>query len=142
MLMTTVPASLLSAIVTILVLLLFFLMGGRVAQMRTKHSIHAPATSGHPEFDRAFRVHYNTLEQLVMFLPLLWLATAFYHGIGWLPAAFGVVFLIGRILYMQTYMANPQGRGPGVLIGVVANLGLLVLAIIGIVQDWGALNAT
>jgi uncharacterized membrane protein YecN with MAPEG domain len=140
--MNTVPASLLSAIVTILAILLFFFMGGRVGRLRGKHSILAPATSGHPEFDRAFRIHYNTLEQLVVFLPLLWLATVFYHGIGWLPALFGVIFLIGRILYMQTYMADPQGRGPGVLIGLLANLGLLVLAIIGIVQDWGAVTAT
>src|SRR5215831_9978548 len=82
---------LLSAVVTILALLLFFYMGTRVAAARGKHGIKAPATTGHPEMDRAVRVHMNTLEQLVVFLPLLWLATAYFHWIGWLPAAIGVV---------------------------------------------------
>ena len=140
--MTITYETLYSAIVTILVLALYFYMGGVVGRMRGKHNIQAPATSGHPEFDRAFRVHGNTLEQLIVFLPLLWLATLLYNGIAWLPALFGLVFLMGRIIYMQIYMSDPQKRGPGILIGILAVVGLLVLTIIGIVQDWSALNAT
>jgi glutathione S-transferase len=64
---TDAPAALLSAIVTILALLVFFYMGIRVGTMRGRHNIVAPATSGHPEFDRAFRIHYNTLESLMLF---------------------------------------------------------------------------
>ncbi|MBV9063492.1 MAG: MAPEG family protein, partial [Alphaproteobacteria bacterium] len=70
-----------SALVTILVLILYVAMGARVGRMRGKHNVAAPATAGHPEFERAFRVHMNTLEQLIIFLPLLWLATFFYRGI-------------------------------------------------------------
>src|ERR1043166_5614566 len=140
--MTISYETLYSAIVTILVLLLYFYMGGRVGNLRGKHNIQAPITTGHPEFDRAFRIHYNTLEQLIVFLPLLWLATLLYHGLAWLPALFGLVFLIGRIVYMQTYMSDPQKRGAGILIGLLGNLGLLVLAIVGIVQVWRALSAT
>ncbi len=140
--MTISYETLYSAIVTILVLLLYFYMGGRVGGLRGKHNIQAPITTGHPEFDRAFRIHYNTLEQLIVFLPLLWLATLLYHGLAWLPALFGLVFLIGRIVYMQIYMSDPQKRGPGILIGMLGNLGLLVLAIVGIVQAWSALSAT
>ena len=139
--MTITYETLYSAIITILVLLLYFYMGGLVGQMRGRHNIVAPAVVGHPEFERAFRVHVNTMEQLVVFLPLLWLATVFYSGIVWLPALFGLIFLIGRILYMQRYMKEPQSRGPGILIGMIAMLGLLVLTIIGIVQDWMALSA-
>jgi glutathione S-transferase len=130
-----------SAIVTILVLLVYFYMGSVVGRMRGKHNVAAPATAGHPEFERAFRVHYNTLEQLILFLPLLWLATLLYHGLAWLPALFSLVFLIGRAIYMQIYMSNPQKRGPGILIGMVGVLGLLVLTIIGLVQSWTALSA-
>jgi glutathione S-transferase len=140
--MTITYETLYSAIVTILVLLLYFYMGGVVGRMRGKHNIQAPATSGHPEFDRAFRVHVNTLEQLIVFLPLLWLATILYNGVGWLPALFGLIFLVGRLFYMQIYMTNPQKRGPGILIGMLAVVGLLILTIIGIVQDWSALSAT
>ena len=130
-----------SAIVTILVILLYFFMSSVVGRMRGRHNIAAPAVTGHPEFERAFRVHANTLEQLVLFLPLLWLATVLYRDVAWLPALFGLVFLIGRIVYMQRYMSEPKSRGPGILIGMLAMLGLLVLAIIGIVQDWTALSA-
>jgi glutathione S-transferase len=132
-----------SALITILVLLVYFYMGGVVGRMRGRHSVAAPATTGHPEFERAFRVHGNTLEQLVVFLPLLWLATILYQsGPAWLPALFGLIFLIGRLVYMQLYMSQPQKRGTGILIGMLGILGLLVLAIIGLVQDWTALSAT
>lgn len=130
-----------SAIVTILVILLYFYMGGVVGRMRGKHGIAAPATTGHPDFERAFRVHYNTMEQLIVFLPLLWLATVLYRGIAWLPAVFGLVFIAGRIVYMQRYMSEPKSRSPGILIGMLGIFGLLVLTIIGIVQDWTALSA-
>ena len=58
--------------------MLYFYMSVRVGQMREKHGVKAPAITGHPEFERAFRVHYNTLEALVVFLPLLWLATIYF----------------------------------------------------------------
>lgn len=134
--MAASPGALLSAVVTIVTLLLYFYMGIRVGNMRGKHNIQAPATTGHPEFERAFRVHYNTLESLIVFLPLLWLATAFFRTIAWLPAALGVIYILGRVAYMQVYMADPAKRGPAVGIGGLASIGLLILAIIGIVQAW------
>jgi uncharacterized MAPEG superfamily protein len=108
--------------------------------MRGKHNIQAPATTGHPEFERAFRVHYNTLESLIVFLPLLWLATAYFRTVGWLPAALGLVYILARVAYMQVYMADPAKRGPAVAIGGLASLGLLILSIIGIVQAWMAVT--
>ena len=35
--------------------------------------------TGHPEFERAVRVQMNTIEQFVIFLPLLWLATIYFR---------------------------------------------------------------
>ena len=139
--MIAAPATLLSAIVTIFAILFFFYTGVRVGQMRGKHSIKAPATIGHPEFERAYRVQMNTLEQFVVFLPLLWLATAYFRTIGWLPALAGLVWIVGRILYMTGYMAAPEKREAGFTIGAIALLALLILAIIGIVQDWTAVSA-
>ncbi|MDE1938222.1 MAG: MAPEG family protein [Alphaproteobacteria bacterium] len=130
------PADLLSAIVTILAVLLYFYMSIRVGQMREKHHIKAPATSGHEEFDRAFRVQMNTLEALPVFLPLLWLATVYFHAYTWLPAALGLVWVAGRVLYMTSYMADPDKRGVGFGIAAIAQLGLLIVAIVGIVQCW------
>ena len=135
------PAVMLSAAVTILVMLIYWLAGFSVARMRGKHGIRAPATSGHPEFDRAFRVHMNTLEQMPIILPLLWLATLFFHSIGWLPAVFGLVWVVGRIVYRMAYMNDPGSRAAGFIITNIANVGLLVLATIGIVNDWMAVTA-
>ena len=130
-----------SAIVTILALLVYFYMGFQVGGMRGKHGIKAPAMTGHPEMDRAVRVHMNTLEQLVVFLPLLWIATAFFHWVGWLPAVIGLVWVIGRLMYMQSYMADPDKRGTGFGITALSQLVLLVLAIVGIVSSIMAVTA-
>src|SRR5450756_2618723 len=61
------------AIVTVLVLIQYVVLGVRVGQARTRYGVEAPAISGHPMFERHFRIHQNTLEQLVVFLPALWL---------------------------------------------------------------------
>jgi glutathione S-transferase len=139
--MTAVPATILSAIVTILAVLMYFYMGLRVGQMRGKHKIEAPAMTGNPEFERAVRVHMNTLEHLVIFLPLLWIATVYFRTLAWLPAVLGVLWIVGRIMYMQGYMAAPEKRGTGFGIAALANLGLLILAIVGIAMSWSAATA-
>jgi uncharacterized MAPEG superfamily protein len=135
-------ATLLTAIVTVLAVLLFFWTGFRVGGMRGKHAIQAPATTGHPEFDRAYRVQMNTLEQLVIFLPLLWIANAYFHMLSpLLVGALGLVWIVGRIVYAFAYMADPAKRGMGFTIAILATAGLLILSIVGIVQAWMAISA-
>jgi glutathione S-transferase len=138
--MLATSAEELSAIVTVLMLFVYVFMANRVGRWRAKYDVKAPATSGHPLFERAFRVHMNTVEQLWMFLPLLWLATIFFSGTVWLPAAFGLVFVIGRVVFMQGYMKDPEKRLPGIGIGMLGILGLLVLTVIGLVQNWGVVG--
>ena len=130
--------NLLSAIVTILAVLLYYAMSFNVGRMRAKHGIKAPATSGNPEFDRAFRVQMNTLENLPVFLPLLWLATFYFTLQPWMPAALGLIWIVGRILYMKGYMKDPKKRGPGFGIAALAQLLLLLLAAIGIGMAFAA----
>jgi glutathione S-transferase len=72
-----IPATLWTAIVTLAIGFFYFYTAFRVGNLRAKHDIKAPATSGHPLFDRAYRVQLNTLEQMGIFLPFLWVA-AFY----------------------------------------------------------------
>jgi glutathione S-transferase len=134
-------ATLFTAAVTILAILVVFWTGLRVAGMRGKHNIQAPATTGHPEFDRAYRVQMNTMEQFVIFLPLLWLADAFFHMLPLLTGALGLVWIVGRIVYAQAYMADPSKRSLGFTISILATAGLLILSIVGIVQTWMALSA-
>jgi glutathione S-transferase len=110
--------------------------GDGVGRMRSKHDVHAPAVSGPPEFERAFRVQMNTLEQVVLFLPVLWLATVYPVVSGYLAPGLGFVWLVGRVLYSSGYMADAAKRSRGFLIAGVALLGLLVLSIVGIVHAW------
>lgn len=126
----------LGTIVTLFAVVLYLFMGARVDILRGRLGIKAPATTGHPDFERAYRVHLNTAEQYIAFLPLFWLATATFHAFYWLPAAFGVAFLLARVLYMRLYLANPQSRIPGAFLTMFSQVGLLVLAIIGLAKNW------
>lgn len=122
-----------TALVTVATLALTFGLSGRVGAMRAKHSIEAPATTGHSEFERANRTHYNTIEQLVLFLPLLWLATGVIGDI-W-AAGIGGVWIVGRLVYAQAYRQNPDKRAPGMIITMLAT-GALALSVL-----WGVLQA-
>lgn len=123
-----------TAIVTLLIGFFYFYASFRVGNLRGKHKIKAPATSGHPEFDRAYRVQINTLEQMAIILPFLWVAAAYPIGWTWLAPAIGAVWLIGRILYMRTYMADPETRIVGAMIGGVTDLAMFIVAAAGVVK--------
>jgi glutathione S-transferase len=129
--MTALP-NLLSAVVTVLTVVLYFAMSLNVGRLRMKHGIKAPATGGHPEFDCAFRVQMNTLERLPVFLPLLWLATAYFTPLPAAAAALGLVWIVGRVLYMKGYMEAPEKRGLGFGVSALAELLLLLLTAAGI----------
>lgn len=122
----------LPALVTLLNVLLLFGTMWLVGRAREKYAIKAPATSGHPMFERAYRVQMNTLEQTVMFLPTLWLA-AHYGFTGWAGIA-GLVWLLGRAWYAAAYMADPAKRGPGFALASLGWIALLVMAAIGVVR--------
>lgn len=139
--MAAYPATLLSATVTVLVAILYLIMSFRVGRMRGKHNVNAPAVSGAPEFERAYRVQMNTLEQMPVFLPALWLATIYFKPVGYVPALLGLIWIVGRVLYMEGYMADPAKRGFGFLISAVCQLLLLILAAIGIVTAGMAITA-
>jgi glutathione S-transferase len=134
------PAELMSAAVAVLAVLFIAYTFVNMGMARGATKIDAPAVTGHPTLERAYRVQLNTVEQAIMFFPLLYMATRYFHGLGWLPAAFGLVWVVGRFAYLQGYMSAPAKRSAGFLISLVGNVGLLVLSIIGIVRTWEALT--
>jgi glutathione S-transferase len=125
------------AIVTVGALLQFFWFGWQVGVARTKYNIAAPACSGNEMFERHFRVHMNTLEQLVVFLPALWIFASFISPI-W-AAALGVVFIIGRAVYARAYVKDPQARSPGFAMSAIPMLllmlGILIWAVWALVRS-------
>ena len=112
-------------IVALLAVIQFIVFSMLVGAARGKYGIAAPAMTGNEHFERAVRVQMNTLEQLICFLPALLIAAVY-----WSPmyvAALGVVYLVGRTLYRQAYVADPAKRGLGFLLTFLPTT-LLVLA--------------
>jgi glutathione S-transferase len=116
-----------TAIITCLAILLYFFTTILVSKAREKFGIKAPATTGNPDFERVFRVQMNTLEWLPIFLPSLWLFAIYISDEG--AAVLGLIWILGRILYMTGYSQAAQKRGMGFAIqglaGAVLWLGAL-----------------
>jgi uncharacterized MAPEG superfamily protein len=120
-----------AALVTLLNIVLIALAMQLVGNARKKFGVHAPATTGDPGFERVFRAHQNTIEATVMFLPCLWIASSYSDAriASWL----GWAWLVGRTWYLFAY-ASPTGkRGPGFMLAIVANVGLLAMGFWGLV---------
>jgi glutathione S-transferase len=120
-----------TALVTLLAVVLYFCTGLLVARARAKFSVIAPATTGHPDFDRVFRVQMNTLEWMPIFLPLLWLFALYVSDLG--AAVLGLLWIAGRIVYIRGYTQAADMRHRGFSIQAFASGALLIGAIAGIV---------
>ncbi len=120
------------AIVTVLALVQFFWLGWLVARARARYGVAAPASSGNELFERHFRVQMNTLEQLVMFLPALWIFAAYVSPL-W-AAALGVVFILGRAIYAISYVRDPKGRGLGFGLTVFPTFVMLIGSVVWAVR--------
>ena len=117
--------------ITLATLALYFWTIFNVGRARTKFSVKAPSTDGPPAFLNVMRVQANTVEQLIMFLPALWLC-AFLTGDRF-AAMGGAVWLVGRLWYAIAYYQDAARRGPGFVIGMLATMVLIVGAITGLV---------
>ena len=111
------------AIVTLLALLTYFWMSLQVGRARGASGISAPAMTGHPQLERAVRVHYNTLEWLPIFLVSMWLFAIYWRDD--VAAGVGLVWIVGRILYSFGYMADPGKRELGFMVQALATAVLL-----------------
>jgi uncharacterized MAPEG superfamily protein len=119
------------AIVTVLALLQYIYFAVLVGQARGKFGVNGPAVTGHPVFERYFRVQMNTLEILVAFLPALWLF-AQYISPTW-AAILGVIYLVGRFVYLRAYVADPARRGLGFGLSMLPTLAMLLGGLVGAV---------
>ena len=118
-------------IVTLLALLEYSILGVMVSRARLKYGIEPPATAGNPEFERYFRVHMNTLESLIVFVPALWifsLSVNYHFGV-----ALGLLFVIARIIYALGYLSAPAKRAPGAIATTAINAILVLGSLIWLV---------
>ena len=120
------------ALVTLAALTLCFATAAVVGRARGKYGVTAPATTGHEMFERAFRVQMNTLENVVIFVPALWLCAIFFGPLT--ATAFGALWLVGRVWYAAAYLREPKTRGSGFVLAFTAWGGLMIAA------SWGVLR--
>jgi glutathione S-transferase len=118
------------SLVTICALLVLSAVTLNVGRARVKFGIKPPQMSGNLDFERTLRVQQNTLEQIVLFIPALWIFSQFVQPIA--AAVLGTIWVIGRILYAWGYYQAAEKRGTGFGISFLATVILLLGSLIGI----------
>lgn len=117
-----------TVIVTFFALAQYSLFGIQVGSLRAKYDVFAPSQTGHEQFERMNRVHLNTLEQLVVFIPALWMH-ALYANPFW-GAIIGLIFIVGRFIYRAEYLKDPASRSLGFAMTFIPSAVLLVWTLV------------
>ncbi len=121
------------ALVTLLILIQYFFFVMQAGFARGKDTVVAPATTGDEMYERKSRVQMNTLEQLIITLPAMWVCAHYFRAD--IAAILGLAFLIGRFLYSHLYIKEPKSRAPGFIIGFFANIVLIGCGLYGVITS-------
>ena len=117
------------ALAALVQLLVFSILVGGA---RGRYGVKAPAVTGHPMFERAYRVQMNTLELMVLFIPSLYVAARYWPP-AWV-AAVGAVYVVGRLMYRAAYVREPASRGLGYLVSILPIFVLMAGGAVGAVR--------
>ena len=117
-------------IVILIALLEYLVLAALVGRARARYGVRAPATTGHPDFERTNRVHQNTLENLIVFVPAVWIF-GLYVSYLW-ATVLGVLFVAARAIYAVGYLQAAEKRGIGAGLTGLANAVLVVGGLIGL----------
>ena len=117
--------------VTLLTLFLYFFMGVAVSRARGRFGIQAPAVHGNEAFERILRAHANTTEQLVLFLPLLWISAVLVGDL--FAGVVGIIWPVARLAYALGYYRNGTRRVPGFVAGTLVNVVLFAGSVFGLI---------
>ena len=119
-------------LVAVLAVVQLIYFGMLVGRARGMYGVKAPAVSGHEMFERAYRVQMNTLELMVVFLPMLFIAARYW------PQAYvagaGLVYLLGRFIYWRSYVSAPASRGLGFALSMIPILALIAGTLAAIIR--------
>ncbi len=103
-----------------------------VGRARGQYGVSAPAVTGHEMFERYYRVQMNTLELLVVFVPAI-LTFAHYVSARW-AAGLGAVYVVGRVIYLMSYVKNPASRGAGFGLSMLPIMAMVIGTLLVAVQ--------
>ncbi|MDO9193642.1 MAG: MAPEG family protein, partial [Undibacterium sp.] len=78
------------------------------------------------------RVQINTVEQLIFFIPALWLCAYWWDDK--MAALGGVVWVAGRVMYAAGYYRDAAKRSMGFMVSTVASMALVVGAAYGLLR--------
>ena len=121
-----------TACITLAALVVYVWMGINAGKARVTYKVPAPLMDGPVEFQSVQRVQANTVEQMVLFLPALWMCAAFL-GDRW-AAGGGLLWVVGRIVYAQGYYKDPAKRSAGFGISFGASAMLMIGTVVGMVM--------
>jgi uncharacterized MAPEG superfamily protein len=116
-------------VITAVIQFLFF--GVLTGKARVKYGVKAPVTTGEEGFERMYRVQMNTLEMLVIFIPVIFIASNYWSPL--LTSGLGIIYIIGRFIYWRAYVTEPKNRGLGFMLSLIPSVILMVLSVVGIV---------
>lgn len=118
------------ALVSVLALAFYLGLILKIGMTRGKLNLSPADAQGDAAFERLCRVQVNTSEQLILFLPALWLFAIFLSPKG--AAILGAVWIVGRFAYARGYAQAFEKRKLGFLLTILASFILLVGALIGV----------
>lgn len=121
------------SLVSVLILVQYMFFCLQVGMARGRTGIAAPAMTGDEEFERHLRVQLNTLEQMAVTLPMMWICAHFFRPD--VAAAAGAVFIVGRFIFRAAYLSDPSKRAPGMVMGFLANVVMILLTLWGLVAQ-------
>ena len=119
------------ALLTLLLIMQFMFFMIMVGKARGASDVKAPAMTGDENFERNVRVHLNTMEQLMITLPAMWICGYYYSST--FAATMGLAFLVSRFIYRAAYIADPGKRGTGIMIGTLANVAMILGGLWGLI---------
>ena len=117
------------SIVTSVMLIQLFAFGLKTGMAREKSDVKAPAIAGNDHFERCNRVHYNSIELLIIAIPSMWIFANHVHAL--IAAGLGFIYVIGRVIYAKAYVTDPATRGTGFMISMIPTVILMLGALIG-----------
>jgi len=120
-----------TAFITICTSLLIFYLAFNVWSVRRKHKVSVLDSTKKKEVLIANRVHMNTIELSIVYIPLLWIATI--YGSVMIASILWVIWFVSRVWYAFAYLKDPKWRQIPFMIGIPCIFLTALLGLYGII---------